>query len=402
MALEIDIDAPATHNATRAANLDTKTYHLTLKSGATTAYEGTMPAGGKIENIPAGTYTGTLRSTPAEFAAPAFDTPVYSATVSGIKVTAGGSTPVDFDCAQTNAGVKFVYDASLATAGMAAVVPVVAQGNNNLAYSGANKSATGYFKAGAAALTLTLDGKPLTVGGSGSVPLTLAAQEVWTVTLKANAPSGGAGITVEVDPGTENNDTAVTLDPPGTPANPADMVLAQDFAACTGPALPVAGAVFNAKATYAGISGSSATAAGLAGWTLGSGVARAQGGVRIGQSQPNFTTGATAGSITTPALAALGSETTAVTVSFRAANHETAPGGITVSVSGGGTVSSPLGGAISLPAGTADGATIAESAAMKPYTVVVTGATSATCITFTTASNTVVNRFFLSDIKVSK
>lgn len=387
---------------TRAANLDVTTYHLTLKSSTKTVYDGTMPAAGKLEHIPAGTYTATLSSSAQAFAVPAFDAPFYSATVNNIVINPGGSTPVDFDCKQTNAGVKFVYDPSLVEEGLAEIVPTVTQGENSLVYADANRTATGYFKAGEAALTLSLNGKPLTVGGAASVPLTLDAREVWTVTLRIDPTSGDAVITADVDTSTEGKDVTVTLDPPtnGGDAPIGAIVLAQDFALCTGPALPVAGAMFNAGANYGSLlSDELVTAAGLDGWDLDV-VFSAQGGVRVGLGNAGI--GGSGGSITTPALTALGTETATVTVSFLAAAFEPAQGNIKVSVSGGGTVSSPESGLVALPAGTANNEVIAESATMKPYTVVITGATASTRITLATALTNEVNRFLLSDLEVTR
>ncbi len=64
----IDIDSQSANaaNTTRAANLDTKTYHLTLRSATATAYDGTMPEDGTLENIPAGAYTATLSANKRE------------------------------------------------------------------------------------------------------------------------------------------------------------------------------------------------------------------------------------------------------------------------------------------------------------------------------------------------
>ncbi|MDR2882192.1 MAG: DUF4493 domain-containing protein [Alistipes sp.] len=393
----IDVDSPA---ATRAANLDTKTYHLTLQSGTTVAYDGMIPADGKIENLPAGTYTGTLQSAQSRFTVPAFDAPFYSATAANIVITPGGTTPVAFLCRQINAGVRFVYDTSLATAGLGDIIPVIAQGAGSLAYSGTNRNATGHFTPGGATLTLTLDGTPLTVAGAGSVPMTLAAREVWTVTLRVNPNNGGVGIEAELDTETDGRDMEITVDPSGggdggnnggTPG-PAMVVFAADFAKCTGPAYPAEGATFNASAWFPTLTLLSAIeAAGLSGWTFENGYLCA-GGLKMGNMA-----GTTGGTATTPPLAALGDTPATVVLTFLAANFESAPAGLAVSVTGGGSVAS--GGSITLPAGTPDGGTIAASAAMKRYTVTITGATAATRVVISSAA---ANRYFLADLNVSR
>jgi hypothetical protein len=384
---------------TRAANLDVTTYHLTLQSGATIAYSGTIPADGTIADLPAGSYTGILRSSATDFTAPAFDTPFYSATVEGIEITSGGTTPVAFDCRQSNVGVKFVYDASLTAAGLDDIIPVITQSENNLTYSGTDKDNTGYFAAGGATLTLTDGGAPGALsGGATSAPLTFAAREVWTITLKAVAQSGGAtGVEVSVDTETDNREQEITLDPDNTDntPDPSAIILSEDFAGCTGPAYPTEGAVFNASATFATITyAADAEEAGLEGWEFTNGFLCA-GGVKMGKNAGVERNGVAI----TPPLAGLGDTPATVTLTFLAANFEAQVRDLTISTTGAGSVTS---GTIALPAGTPDGETIAAGAAMKRYTVTIEGATQNTRIVFSPAATTGDNRYFLADVTVTR
>jgi hypothetical protein len=387
---------------TRAANLDVDTYHLTLQSGATIAYSGTIPEGGTIPDLPAGTYTGILRSEATDFTAPAFDTPFYSATATNLVITPGGTTPVSFDCRQSNAGVRFVYDSSLAAAGLGDIIPVIAQDGNNLTYSGTNHTATGYFAAGGATLTLTDGGAPVALsGGATSAPLTFAARELWTITLKAVAQSGGAGIEVTLDQETDNREQEFTLDPSdnggGTP-DPSAVLFSEDFAGCTGPAYPVEGATFDASATFPTLMmAQTIEDAGLTGWTFTNGYTCA-GGLKMGKN-----TGVErSGIATTPPLAALGDTPATVTLTFLAANVEAQARELTVGTTGAGSVTSPAGGAVALPVGTPDGETVSAGAAMKRYTVTIDGATRNTRIVFAPAATTGDSRYFLADVTVSR
>jgi hypothetical protein len=138
------IDRSVISIQSRAVNINPETYYLTLQSEQGIAYNGLFPEGGTISNLPAGTYIGKLSSGAAAFSQPAFDSPFYAATVNNIVITSGGTTPVEFICKQLNAGVKFVYDASLAAAGYANIVPVITQSGQSLNYSGANLMAILY------------------------------------------------------------------------------------------------------------------------------------------------------------------------------------------------------------------------------------------------------------------
>lgn len=88
------------------------------------------PADGKLANLTPGNYDVTLHNFTDDFV-PAFNDPRYSGSKTA-KVTAGANTTVALTLTQANAGVYFVYDASLAAAGLTDVVPTVTQGANKL------------------------------------------------------------------------------------------------------------------------------------------------------------------------------------------------------------------------------------------------------------------------------
>ena len=383
---------------TRAANLNTETYFLTLQSDQGIAYDKVFPAGGTISNLSAGTYTGRLKSEATEFTVPAFDSPFYAATVNNIVITSGGTTSVEFVCKQSNVGVKFVYDPSLEVAGYSDIVPIVTQSEYSLSYSGSDRAATGYFAAGSAALKL-LDGEtPIQISGSlTEIPLTLAAKELWTITIKAVTPlveDGKATITVTVD--TEDiivRTLEITIGSTEVPIDPSLIVFQESFANCTGPNYPIEGETFSTSASFPGLTTELAiTNAGLTGWTFVSGYTCTN-GLKMGVSSVN-------GIATTPPLTEIGATPTTVILTFMAANWETTSRGLKVDVTGDGSVVSPDGGVITLPVGTSNGETISAASAMKRYTVVIEGATQNTQIVFSPASTTGSNRYFLADITV--
>jgi len=385
---------------TRAANLNTETYFLTLQSDQGIAYDKVFPAGGTISNLSAGTYTGRLKSEATEFTVPAFDSPFYAATVNNIVITSGGTTSVEFVCKQSNVGVKFVYDPSLEVAGYSDIVPIVTQSEYSLSYSGSDRAATGYFAAGSAALKL-LDGEtPIQISGSlTEIPLTLAAKELWTITIKAVTPpveDGKATITVTVD--TEDiivRTLEITIGSTEVPIDPSLIVFQESFANCTGPNYPIEGAIFSTSGTgYPSLATEQAIAnAGLINWTFVNGYT-CKDGLKMGIGSPNH------GTATTPPLTEIGATPTTVILTFMAANWETTSRGLKVDVTGDGSVVSPDGGVITLPVGTSNGETISAASAMKRYTVVIEGATQNTQIVFSPASTTGSNRYFLADITV--
>ena len=369
----------------RAANLDPETYFLTLQSEqGRTVYSGQFPKGGTIPNLPAGTYTGRLSSEATAFSKPAFDAPFYTATVNNIVITSGGTTHVDFVCTQSNAGVRFVYDHSLKTSGYDNIVPVITQAGNSLSYSDDNLIATGYFSAGNAVLTLLDNDIPVNITSTSTqIPLTFMPKELWTITLKAGMTN--SSITASVDLNIIEQFLDITIDPGYVPTI---TVFRESFAKCTGPDYPIAGATFSTSVTFPALT----QAAGLTDWTFVSAYTCNQ-GLKMGVSATN-------GIATTPKLTAIGATTKTITLTFMAANWETATRGLKVSVIGAGTVS-PAGGIITLPAGTPNNGTISEASAMKQYTVVIENATQDTQIVFSPSAETGSNRYFLADITVT-
>ena len=370
----------------RAANLDTETYFLTLQSEqGRTVYNGQFPKGGTIPNLPAGTYTGKLSSEAVAFSTPAFDAPFYTATVNNIVITSGGTTHVDFVCTQSNAGVRFVYDNSLKTSGYEDIVPVITQSGNSLSYSDENSAATGYFSAGNAVLTLLDNDVPVNITSvSTQIPLTFMPKELWTITLKASMTN--STITASVDLNIIERLLDVTIDPGYIPTI---TVFRETFAKCTGPDYPIAGATFSTSVSFPALT----SAAGLTEWTFVSAYTCNQ-GLKMGVSATN-------GIATTPKLTAIGATHKTITLTFMAANWETTQKGLKVDVIGAGSVFSPAGGIIPLPAGTSNNGTISEASAMKQYTVVIENATQDTQIVFSPAADTGSNRYFLADITVT-
>ena len=396
-----NIDRSVISIQTRAANLNYETYFLTLQSDDGIAYDGVFPSGGMISNLPAGTYVGRLRSEETEFAVPAFDLPFYAATVNNIVITSGGTTSVDFVCKQANAGVKFVYDPSLTAAGYGDIVPVIAQSERSLSYSDDNRNATGFFVAGAAILRL-LDGEtPILISGSSTeIPLTLAAKELWTITVKAVVPpeEGAVVITVTIDvEDIIDRSLEIIIDPTAVSIDPALIVFYENFELCTGPNYPIEGASFSTSGTgYPSLATEQAIAnAGLTGWTFVSGYT-CKNGLKMGIGSPNH------GIATTPPLTELGATPATVILTFMAANWETTSRGLKVDVTGDGSVVLPVGGVITLPIGTGNGNPISAASAMKRYTVIIEGATQDTRIVFSPASTTGSNnnRYFLANILV--
>jgi hypothetical protein len=310
-------------------------------------------------------------------------------------ITSGGTTPVEFICKQLNAGVKFVYDASLAAAGYANIVPVITQSGQSLNYSGDNLTATGYFTAGNAILKLLdEDGAPVKISSvSTEIPLTFMAKELWTITLKAVMPPIGSSATIiaSVDVfDIIDRSLDITIDPTFVPVV---TVFSESFASCTGSNYPIAGETFSTSGSFPGLTTQAIATAGLTGWTFESGYTCNK-GLKMGVS-------AGAGIATTPKLAAIGVFPKTITLTFLAANWEPASRGLKVEVIGAGSVVSPAGGAITLSAGTGNTLPISEASEMKQYTVVIEGATQDTQIVFSPSSTTVSNRYFLADVIVT-
>jgi len=388
------IDRSVISIQSRAANIDPETYFLTLQSNQGIAYNDEFPAEGKVSDLPAGIYTGRLKSEMTEFTVPAFDSPFYAATVNNIVITSGGTSSVEFVCKQSNAGVKFIYDSSLSAAGYDNIIPVVEQSGHSLSYSDINKTATGYFAAGNATLKLFDEDEPVAIYGSSTeIPLTFGSKELWTITLKAVIPpgKGAAAITAIVDTDVIDRSLEITIG-----AAVVTIVFHENFASCiTGPNYPIEGATFSTTGTgYPSLATEQAIAsASLTGWTFVNGYT-CYNGLKMGIASPNH------GTATTPPLIEIGETPTDVVLTFMAANWETLERRLKVEVTGGGSIVSPTDGIVTLPVGTGNNGTISAESAMQKYTVIIEGATKDTRIVFSPASTTGNNRYFLADVTV--
>lgn len=173
-----------------------------------------------------------------------------------------------------------------------------------------------------------------------------------------------------------------TVEAAGTPQT--TTYLSENFAAFTGGGLglvPTPGVAFVSNASYPSVT--DFAAAGLTGWA-GENASKAEGAMKFGTSSK-------LGTLTTPALTAIGATATDVTLTFKAANWETAGKNLVVSIAEGtGTITN---GTVALP-GRVDTVT-----GMVEYTVQITGATSTTKIKIA-AELAASNRFFLDDIVV--
>lgn len=173
-----------------------------------------------------------------------------------------------------------------------------------------------------------------------------------------------------------------TVEAAGTPQT--TTYLSENFAAFTGGGLglvPTPGVAFVSAASYPSVT--DFAAAGLTGWA-GENASKAEGAMKFGTSSK-------LGTLTTPALTAIGATATDVTLTFKAANWETAGKNLVVSIAEGtGTITN---GTVALP-GRVDTVT-----GMVEYSVQITGATSTTKIKIA-AELAASNRFFLDDIVV--
>lgn len=189
---------------------DFSTYYVKLNGpeNKTVPY----PSTGKIENLKEGSYTVTVMShetTPN----PAFDVQHYVGSCTA-KVVADTSADATVECTQANAGVFFIYDASLKELGLD-LVPTVTQGTHVLEYKNANKEAKGYFTPGNAVLTIKNGNEPWLFNGKESETLSLKTKELWEVTLAAKeSEDGGINIKVTVEViDTANESTTFTVSP---------------------------------------------------------------------------------------------------------------------------------------------------------------------------------------------
>jgi hypothetical protein len=184
-------------------------YTLTLDGDGTA--EMPCPADGKVTGLVPGNYNVTLSNMTDGFV-PAFDAPRYGGTKAAT-VAAGGETPVAIVLTQANAGMKFIYDPSLAAAGLDAMTATVTQGVDALRYEGANRNSIGHFAPGEVTLTLDNNGETVTIGGNANKKYTLAAKELWTITLKVSvAATGGMTVSAGIDVTVTDREDEVTVD----------------------------------------------------------------------------------------------------------------------------------------------------------------------------------------------
>lgn len=160
-----------------------------------------IPESGKIEGLPAGTYSITITDK-ADHSRPAFNMPDYKGEMAGIVVESGKNTEANIEMFQANSSMKFVFDPSLDDAGYAAIAPLVKYTNSlgSLVYDADNRLSYGYFEPGKIEIILKLGNDIIPVGNEQSVKLALAEKEAWTVTVKAGEI---AGTTVETTGGSD-------------------------------------------------------------------------------------------------------------------------------------------------------------------------------------------------------
>lgn len=213
------------------ANTDVSTYTLVLeKQGAEPIIVGKLPSDGVVRDIPAGEYNVRLASH-YDYFTPVFEAPTYEGVQEGVTIEGGKTTSVSLTCEQSNAGVYFVYDASLEeVGGFSNVIPTVTQGESALVFQGDQKESRGYFHAKPAILTLNDGGKPLTINGVKEQVLQLGARQLWEITLAVSiaedgklvvtatvkvidAPTNKVEFEVELESGSEDNPLTVSMLP---------------------------------------------------------------------------------------------------------------------------------------------------------------------------------------------
>ncbi len=183
-------------------------YTLTLDGADYTVMP--CPTNGKVSNLTSGNYTITLSNLPTDFS-PAFNDSRYAGSQT-VTVTQGTNSPVSLVLTQANAGIKFAYDASLTGAGLTNLVATVSQKDEALTYSRENRKKTGYFLPGEVVLTLECDGSVITIGGQSNKKYTLAAKELWTITLKVIPGAIGMTIAAEIDVATTEREEELEVD----------------------------------------------------------------------------------------------------------------------------------------------------------------------------------------------
>lgn len=178
-------------------SVDHTTFALTL-NGPDGPMTIDFPSDGIVSNLTPGEYTVTLTSHPDGIPDPAFDTPVYSGSKSGVIVEQAKTAEVEIVCTQINAGVYFVYDASLEELDLSVVPTITIAGDKSLTYSGADKERKGYFAPGQATVTIRNNGDIIPIGGQQSKTLTLEEKQLWKITLKSTNPNPNGHISIDV------------------------------------------------------------------------------------------------------------------------------------------------------------------------------------------------------------
>jgi hypothetical protein len=178
--------------------ISTGNFNVTIKNNATNAeaYNNTVSSITNPLNLPAGTYTVTVKS--ENFTTPAFNKPVYVAAKSDVSITWGATTDLSLICKQANAGVKVVYATAFTdycTTKGYDFGATVSDGTNNLDYGKKSTSLTtnaGYFMPGNLTVKITMNGVDYTKA------ITVAAQELVTVNVNVNTGSSAPRLAVSV------------------------------------------------------------------------------------------------------------------------------------------------------------------------------------------------------------
>ncbi len=166
----------------------------------------------KIDELDPGTYTITLAENKLPVTLPAYNTPVYSTTVTE-EVLAGEVTQILLKCTQDNVGIKFVFDESATSVYPELKVKIEDDDNESLEYGRENAEKQpnpdiAHFKAPSELkISLTNNGTPIKIKGKDYVTITTAKKELWTITFKTSKEEPGSiEIVAEVDKETDPKD----------------------------------------------------------------------------------------------------------------------------------------------------------------------------------------------------
>ncbi len=177
-----------------ALPIDFTGYSLTLK-GPEGTQELDFVENDTIEDLAVGKYELTLSSHKTAFTEPAFEMPVYKGTVEAI-IVEDEITETNVLATQDNAGVFFVYDASLEETQYADIVPAVGYEGKALSFVDADRERKGYFPAGNLAIALKGGEKELLIEGEAEKLLAVEAAQLWKMTLKADEKNTNLILTV--------------------------------------------------------------------------------------------------------------------------------------------------------------------------------------------------------------